>query len=91
MKKEINFDHDAKSLVDALGIDAHSFATQLAAVMAIYEANDENKISKLSHLIHSCIDYKIILMMATTQLVGVVERFNDLSNIDDLLDNLSNN
>jgi len=91
MKKEINFDHDAKSLVDALGIEPHSFATQLAAVMAIYEANDENKVSKLSALVHSCIDYKIILMMATTQLVGVVERFNDLNDMDELFGTLSKN
>lgn len=91
MKKEMQFNHDATSLVDALGIDAHSFASQLAAVMAIYEANDENKVSKLSHLIHSCIDYKIILMMATTQLVGVVEQFNDLNNMDELFGPLSKN
>ena len=91
MKKEINFDHEAKSLVDALGIDAHSFATQLAAVMAIYEANDENKVSKLSHLIHTCIDYKIILMMATTQLVGVVERFNNSNDMDEFFNTLSKN
>lgn len=87
----MQFNHDATSLVDALGIDAHSFASQLAAVMAIYEANDENKVSKLSHLIHSCIDYKIILMMATTQLVGVVEQFNDLNNMDELFGPLSKN
>jgi hypothetical protein len=91
MKKEINFDHDAKSLVDALGIEPHAFATQLAAVMAIYEANDENKVSKLSHLVHSCIDYKIILLMATTQLVGVVERFNNSNDMDDLFNTLSKN
>jgi hypothetical protein len=91
MKKEINFDHDAKSLVDALGIEPNAFATQLAAVMAIYEANDENKVSKLSHLIHTCIDYKIIIMMATTQLVGVVEQFNNLNDMDELFNNLSKN
>ena len=91
MKKEMQFNHDATSLVDALGIDANSFASQLAAVMAIYEANDENKISKLSHLIHSCTDYKIILMMATTQLVGVVEQFNNLNDMDELFGSLSKN
>jgi hypothetical protein len=77
--------------VDALGIEPHAFATQLAAVMAIYEANDENKVSKLSHLVHSCIDYKIILLMATTQLVGVVERFNNSNDMDDLFNTLSKN
>jgi hydrogenase maturation factor len=91
MKKEINFDHDAKSLADALGIEPHAFASQLAAVMAIYDAVNETKVSKLSALVHSCIDYKIILMMATTQLVGVVERFNNSNDIDELFGTLSQN
>lgn len=91
MKKEINFDHDAKSLADALGIEPHAFASQLAAVMAIYDASNETKVSKLGHLVHSCIDYKIILLMATTQLVGVVERFNNSNDIDDLFGTLSQN
>ena len=91
MKKEINFNHDAKYLAGALGIDPHSFATQLAAVMAIYDANNENKVSKLSHLVHSCIDYKIILMMATSQLVGVVEQFNNSNDMDELFNTLSQN
>ena len=91
MKKEMSFDHNAKSLVDALGVDPHSFATQLAAVMSIYEANDEEKLSRLSQLIHACVDYRIILLMATTSLVGVVEQYRDSADINDLFDNLSNN
>lgn len=91
MKKEISFDHNAKSLVDALGVDPNSFATQLAAVMAIYEASDEEKLSRLSQLLHACVDYRIILLMATTSLVSMVEQYRDSVNINDLFDNLSNN
>lgn len=91
MKKEMNFDHEASSLVRALNIDPHSFATQLAAVMAIYEASDEEKLSRLSQLLHACVDYRIILLMATTSLVGMVEQYKDSVNINDLFDNLSNN
>ena len=91
MKKEIDFDHNAKSLVDALGVDPHTFATQLAAVMSIYEAGDMEKISRLSQLIHTCVDYRIVLLMATTSLVGMIEQYRNSENIDDLFDNLSNN
>lgn len=91
MKKEMNFDHEASSLVRALNVDPHSFANQLAAVMAIYEAGDEEKLSRLSQLLHTCVDYRIILLMATTSLVGLVEQYRDSANIDDLFDNLSNN
>lgn len=91
MKKEIHFDHNAKSLSEALGVSADSFATQLAAVMAIYDANDETKVSRLSQLLHACIDYKILLLMATTQLVSVVEHFQKSSSNDEFFTNLPNN
>lgn len=88
MKKEINFDHNANSLADALGVDRHSFALQLASVMAIY---DETKLSKLSELITYCVDYKIILMIATTQLASLIYEYNNSGNIDELINNISNN
>jgi DhnA family fructose-bisphosphate aldolase class Ia len=91
MKKEMNFDHEAPSLVRALNVDPHSFANQLAAVMAIYEASDDDKLSRLSQLIHNCVDYRIILLMATTSLVNMIAQHRDYGNIDDLLGNLSNN
>ena len=84
MKKEINFDHEASSLVRALNVDPHSFANQLAAVMAIYESSDEEKLSRLSQLIHTCVDYKIVLL-------NMIAQHRDSGSIDDLLGNLSNN
>ena len=59
--------------------------------MAIYEAGDMDKLSRLSQLINACVDYRIILLMATTSLVGVVEQYRDSADINDLFDNLSNN
>jgi hypothetical protein len=76
MKKEIKFNHDAKTLVDALGIEQESFALQLAGVVAIHQSMDEDKISRLSQLISNCVDYNIILMLATKQLVNFVEDFD---------------
>lgn len=91
MKKEIDFDHKANSLADALGVDKHSFALQLASVMAIYESSDETKVSKLSELITYCVDYKVILLIATTQLVSLIHAYNNSDNIDELLNKISNN
>lgn len=88
MKKEIKFNHNADSLVDALGINQESFALQLAGVMAIHHSMDDSKISKLSQLITNCVDYNIILMLATKQLIDFVENFDAESGF---LDNLSNN
>lgn len=92
MKKEMNFNHQASSLVRALNVDPHSFANQLAAVMAIYESSDEQlKLSRLSQLIHTCVDYRIVLLMATTSLVNMIAKHRDSADINDLFDNLSNN
>jgi len=76
MKKEINFNHNAKTLVDALGVEQESFALQLAGVVAIHQSMDDDKISRLSQLISNCVDYNIILMLATKQLVNFVEDFD---------------
>jgi hypothetical protein len=75
MKKEINYNHDAKSLVDALGIEQETFALQLAGIVAIHQTMDDDKISRLSQLMSNCVDYNIILMLATKQLIDFVEDF----------------
>jgi hypothetical protein len=76
MKKEINFNHDAESLTDALGIEQETFALQLAGVVAIHQALDDDKISRLSQLISNCVDYNIILLLATKQVVEFVKDFD---------------
>jgi hypothetical protein len=75
MKKEINYNHDAKSLVDALGIEQETFALQLAGIVAIHQTLDDEKISRLSQLMSNCVDYNIILMLATKQLIDFIEDF----------------
>jgi predicted glycosyltransferase len=88
MKKEMKFNHDADSLVDALGIEQDTFALQLAGVVAIHHAMGDEKVSKLSQLITNCVDYNIILLLATKQLMDFVENF-DAEN--GMLNNFSNN
>jgi hypothetical protein len=79
MKKEIKFNHDAESLTDALGIEQETFALQLAGVVAIHQALDDDKISRLSQLISNCVDYNIILLLATKQGVEFVKDFDSES------------
>jgi hypothetical protein len=88
MKKEIKFNHDAKTLSDALGIEEESFALQLAGVLAISHAMGDEKASRLSQLIHNCVDYNIVLMLATKQLMDYVENFEAENG---LMGNISNN
>jgi hypothetical protein len=76
MKKEIKFNHDADSLTDALGIEQETFALQLAGVVAIHHSMDDGKMSRLSQLISNCVDYNIILVLATKQLIEFVENFD---------------
>ena len=77
MKKEIiKFNHDAETLTDALGIEKETFALQLAGVIAIHHSMDDDKMSRLSQLISNCVDYNIILVLATKQLIEFVENFD---------------
>ena len=77
MKKEIiKFNHDAETLTDALGIEQETFALQLAGIVAIHQTMDDDKISRLSQLMSNCVDYNIILMLATKQLIEFVENFD---------------
>ena len=76
MKKEIKFNHDAETLTDALGIEQETFALQLAGVVAIHYSMDDDKMSRLSQSISNCVDYNIILMLATKQLIEFVENFD---------------
>jgi hypothetical protein len=76
MKKEINFNHDAETLTDALGIEKETFALQLAGVIAIHHSMDDDKMSRLSQLISNCVDYNIILVLATKQLIEFVKDFD---------------
>ena len=77
MKKEIiKFNHDAETLTDALGIEKETFALQLAGVIAIHHSMDDDKMSRLSQLISNCVDYNIILVLATKQLIEFVKDFD---------------
>lgn len=88
MKDKMKFNHDAESLAGALDVSQHEYASQLAAVLTISMDRGEQKVSRISEMIHSTVDYKIILLLATRNLMDLVEGFDPFN---DSFNNLSNN
>jgi hypothetical protein len=73
----MTFDHDKNSLVDALGIEQGKYAGQLAAIMTILSNDGLDKTSKVSEMMHKCVDYNIILMLATNHLLNMMVDFEN--------------
>jgi hypothetical protein len=78
----MTFEHDKNSLADALGVGQHNYAGQLAAIMTLMDGLD--KTSKVSEMMHKCVDYNIILMLATNHLLNMMvdldgNPFNNIS------------
>lgn len=78
----MTFEHDKNSLADALGVGQHNYAGQLAAIMTLMDGMD--KTSKVSEMMHKCVDYNIILMLATNHLLNMMvdldgNPFNNIS------------
>ena len=72
----MTFDHDNNSLADALGVEQHKYAGQLAAIMTILVNDGLDKTSKVSEMMHKCVDYNIILMLATNHLLNMMVDFD---------------
>lgn len=90
MKRKIEFNHNAENLQQALGIDIHMYAAQLASILAIASSEDDIEDSKVSEMMHNAVDYKIILYLATMQLGHVlIDYIKSKSKFS--LDNLSEN
>jgi hypothetical protein len=73
----MTFNHDNNSLADALGVEQHKYAGQLAAIMTILVNDGLDKTSKVSEMMHKCVDYNIILMLATNHLLNMVVDFEN--------------
>jgi len=73
MKNSIEFNHNRDSLPEALGVEQHKYAAQLAAIMTIMMAEEEGTTSRISEMLHKCVDYNIILMLATNRFISMIE------------------
>lgn len=80
----MKFNHNTNSLADALGVEQHKYASQLAAIMTIVANDGLDKTSQISEMMDKCVDYNIILMLATNRLINMMEDFSsDSFNLSD--------
>ena len=70
------FNHKTNSLADALGVEQHKYASQLAAIMTLVASGELEKVSEISEMMHKCVDYNIIMLLATQRLIGMMEDFS---------------
>jgi hypothetical protein len=72
----MTFNHKTNSLADALGVEQHKYASQLAAIMTLVASGELEKVSEISEMMHKCVDYNIIMLLATQRLIGMMEDFS---------------
>jgi hypothetical protein len=89
MKSKIKFNHNAENLQQALGVDVHMYAAQLASIIAIASSDEDIEDSEVSEMMHNAVDYKIILYLATMQLGHLITNMIKSESIN--LNNLSEN
>lgn len=72
MKTEIEFNYETENRFEAMGLDKEEFASQLAKViLGLSQSEKENhKASSLIEAIHTRMDYKGILFLATTSVLN---------------------
>jgi hypothetical protein len=73
----MTFNHNTNSLPDALGVEQHKYASQLATIMTLVSSNGFDRASKISEMMHRCVDYNILLMLATNRLLNMMEDFQN--------------
>lgn len=72
----MKFNHETNSLADALGVEQHKYASELAAIMTLVASGEIEKVSEISEMMHKCVDYNIIMLLATQRLIGMMEDFS---------------
>jgi len=82
-KMQVTFNHEANSLVDSLGVEQHKYAAQLATILTLLSSGDMDKVSKVSEMMHKCVDYNILLLLATNHLLHIAEGFNQFTDLSD--------
>lgn len=79
MKKNIQFNHEANSAMEAIGGDMtqEQFAKALADISGDFIRKEHDKISKLSEMLHDRLPYEVILFLATTEVHSTLQRLAD--------------
>jgi hypothetical protein len=79
----MTFNHDKNSLADALGVEQHKYAGQLASVLTMVFTDDLKKASEVSEMMHRSVDYNIVLMLATNHLMNIMADGTSFGNISE--------
>lgn len=82
-KNKMTFKHEANSLVDSLGVEQHKYASQLATILTLLSSGDMDKVSKVSEMMHKCVDYNILLLLATNHLLQIADNFTQFTDLSD--------
>jgi len=75
-KNQVTFNHNADSIAEALGVDRHMYAAQLATILTLLATDEIDKVSRASEMMHKCVDYNILLMLATNHLINIASDFS---------------
>ena len=79
MNKEMNFNHDAKTLTEALGITSEEMARVTHDIVTSYASNPSyTSISHISQLIHERIPHEMLVFMATQQIKEMMDDFEKM-------------
>jgi hypothetical protein len=79
----MTFKHDTNSLAESLGVERHKYAAQLATILTLLSNGDINRASKVSEMMHKCVDYNILLLLATNHLLNMADNFNQFTDLSE--------
>jgi hypothetical protein len=90
MKKQIDFNHESKTLNEALNVK--DLGSKVSDVVTEFFTNDElRRQSHVAELLHNSMDYEHILALATMEVMEVIEGLSNsgkLKSVQGLLDEL---
>jgi hypothetical protein len=79
MNKEMIFNHDAKTLTEAIGITSEEMARITHDIVTSYASNPAyTSISHLTQLIHERIPHEMLLFMATRHIHEMMHDFEKM-------------
>ena len=82
-KNQVTFNHEASSLVESLGVEQHKYASQLATILTLLSSGEMDKVSEVSEMMHKCVDYNILLLLATNHLLQIADNFHQFTDLSD--------
>jgi len=80
---QVTFNHATESLAESLGVEKHKYASQLATILTLLDNGNMDRVSKVSEMMHKCVDYNILLLLATNHLLNMANNFNQFTDLSD--------